>query len=111
MASNSNHRHNVQVIPQPERKRHDCAQALIINGRREAWAECATCGGRMHLEGCTSRRDKKKDCCPARHEMLYQQGHHWGLYDRSQPMLDANEIAALNERLATKPKTARARKK
>jgi hypothetical protein len=51
------------------------------------WSICCVCQGRIHLAGCTSRPNKQKDCCKARHVMLYDQGHRVGLDDSSQPML------------------------
>jgi hypothetical protein len=47
---------------------------------------CVVCEGRIHLPGCTSRRNRLKDCCPARHKMLFDQGHTRGLDDSSYVM-------------------------
>jgi hypothetical protein len=47
------------------------------------WALCTACKGRLHLPDCTSRMDRMKDCCPARHKMLHDQGHIRGLDDSS----------------------------
>lgn len=47
------------------------------------WAVCTACLGRLHHVGCTGRRDKEKDCCAARHKMLFKQGHTRGLDDSS----------------------------
>ena len=52
----------------------------------DEWPMCCTCDGRMHDPGCTSRRDKHRDCCPARHKMLYDAGQVRGIYDESQAM-------------------------
>lgn len=57
------------------------------------WPKCTACDGRMHLPECTSRRNKRKDCCDARHIMLYNQGHSHGLIDSSVSML-----AGINKR-------------
>ena len=65
-------------------KRHQCGKAA--NGR--AWQICTVCDGRMHLTGCTARMDPAKDCCTARHKMLFEQGQTVGLNDSSQPMWD-----------------------
>jgi len=59
--------------------RHDCWRA--------GWVECVVCGGHMHQQGCTSKRDPEKDCCQARHQMLHDRGHVVGLVDSSIPML------------------------
>ena len=50
------------------------------------WPHCCICDGRIHDEGCTSKRNKDKDCCPARHKMLHDQGVTRGMYDESQAM-------------------------
>lgn len=47
------------------------------------WSHCVICDGRIHLAGCTTRPNKHKDCCPARHKMLYDSGHARGLNDSS----------------------------
>lgn len=44
---------------------------------------CVVCEGRLHQEGCTSRKNKQKDCCPARHKMLHDQGLVMGIVDSS----------------------------
>lgn len=64
----------------------------------QEWATCIQCDGRIHLDGCTSRRNKERDCCRARHEMLYLQGQTRGIWDRSLPMLKPDEVAALDAR-------------
>lgn len=50
--------------------RHECS--TYTNGRD--WAHCVRCDGRMHMIGCTSRRDPKKDCCQKRHERMAAAG-------------------------------------
>lgn len=62
-------------------KRHECG--------RSGWQTCTACDGRIHLAGCTSRPDPKKDCCESRHKMLAAQGHTKGLADASVDMLAA----------------------
>ena len=52
----------------------------------DEWPMCCTCDGRQHDAGCTSRRDKNRDCCPARHKMLHDAGQVRGIYDDSQAM-------------------------
>lgn len=52
------------------------------------WAHCSVCGGRIHEADCTSKRNKKKDCCHARHKMLFDQGELVGRLDESMPMFD-----------------------
>lgn len=59
-------------------------------GRKGHWQHCSVCNGRVHLEGCTSRRNKNADCCEARHRMLFEQGHRVGLSDSSLPMLETH---------------------
>lgn len=34
--------------------RHNCGKG--------GWAECVKCGRRIHMDGCTSRRDARRDC-------------------------------------------------
>ena len=63
--------------------RHECW--------REGWRGCTACDGRVHLEGCTSKRDPSIDCCKRRHQLLYERGHKWGLCDPSVGMLDGCE--------------------
>lgn len=66
--------------------RHECG----IDGLgRRAWAYCTVCNGRIHEDGCSSRKDKNRDCCKARHVMLYEAGHTKGICDDSQDMLSA----------------------
>ena len=69
--------------------RHDCGRTA--NGW--AWTHCSVCNGRIHEPGCTSRRNRLKDCCKARHEMLAAQGHTFGLADSSQPMIGTHSEA------------------
>jgi hypothetical protein len=57
---------------------------------RQGWQTCTACNGRIHQAGCTSRPDKHKDCCEARHKMLHDQGHTHGLDDSSIVMYDPN---------------------
>jgi len=51
------------------------------------WMECTACKGRIHLPGCTTRRNPKRDCCLERHTLLYNQGSKKGLDDSSVDML------------------------
>lgn len=44
---------------------------------------CSACDGRVHISGCTAKRDKAKDCCVARHRMLHDAGETRGRYDSS----------------------------
>lgn len=55
--------------------RHDC-------GPRGEWSHCCICDGRIHLDGCTSRRTLS-DCGPARHAFLFARGHVRGINDSS----------------------------
>lgn len=66
--------------------RHNCNKAA--NGT--SWNLCAACEGRIHSPGCTSKRDKRKDCCEARHVMLHEQGQTTWINDESQPMLGSH---------------------
>ena len=50
------------------------------------WSHCCICDGRIHQEGCTSRMNPAKDCCPARHKRLHDAGQTRGLLDDSQAM-------------------------
>ena len=50
------------------------------------WHECCVCDGRIHLPGCTTRPRVDRDCCPARHKMLFNQGKLRGLADTSHLM-------------------------
>lgn len=63
--------------------RHQC-------GKPE-WPHCCSCQGRMHEPGCTARMNKHKDCCPARHKMLYDAGQTRGIDDDSQAMWSPEE--------------------
>jgi hypothetical protein len=47
------------------------------------WPICTACLGRMHQPECTSRKDKTRDCCDARHKMLHEQGQTHGIDDSS----------------------------
>lgn len=59
--------------------RHDCSKA--VNGKY--WHICPICDGRIHDDGCTTKRNPKKDCCPERHKMLHDAGNTKGLNDSS----------------------------
>lgn len=52
------------------KQRENCGRAA--NGTD--WCICAACGGRIHNPGCTTKRNKQRDCCPERHKMLHDQG-------------------------------------
>jgi len=54
---------------------------------------CIVCDGILHNELCTSKKNPKKDCCLARHIMLWKQGIKIGIYDKSQDMLSAEQIS------------------
>jgi len=62
-----------------DKQRHDCW--------RRGWATCTACDGRIHQQGCTSRRDPVKDCCKVRHQRLHDSGQVDGLIDSSVKML------------------------
>lgn len=47
------------------------------------WPMCIVCDGRIHLPTCTAKMNKNKDCCPARHKMLHDQGQIKGIFDAS----------------------------
>jgi hypothetical protein len=49
---------------------------------KDDWPRCTVCDGRLHDQGCTSKRRKEIDCCPARHKMLHDQGITRGIYDK-----------------------------
>ena len=66
--------------------RHRCNKSA--NGAD--WSICSVCDGRIHLAGCTSKRDKHKDCCRQRHEMLAGQGVTVWRTDESQSMFDVD---------------------
>jgi len=59
------------------------------------WGICTACRGRLHQPDCATvtsgRLDKAKDCCPARHRMLHDQGHTHGLDDTSVLMIGERE--------------------
>jgi hypothetical protein len=57
-------------------------QAHLCSNAGE-WRHCTACQGRMHQPQCTSRKDKRKDCCPARHKMLHDAGQVRGIDDSS----------------------------
>ena len=65
--------------------KHKCIKADIQ-------ATCCTCGGRLHNTLCTSKMSALKDCCPARHILLYKQGQIKGIHDTSQDMLNKADI-------------------
>ena len=52
------------------------------NGER-GWRECPICEGRIHLRGCTSKINRWRDCCAARHKMLHDAGQVKGIVDSS----------------------------
>lgn len=56
------------------RKHHQC-------GTAGNWPICVACEGRIHFTDCMSPKDRRKDCCPARHKMLYEAGHTHGIQD------------------------------
>lgn len=64
-----------------ERKR-ECNKA---GGGRE-FPMCCSCDGRIHLPGCTTKRNRNRDCCLARHKMLHDAGQTRGIYDGSLEM-------------------------
>lgn len=64
--------------------RHECNKDAF--GRRD-WPTCTACNGRIHEPGCTTRKNKHRDCCKARHLMLLEQGHEFGLVDDAVSML------------------------
>jgi hypothetical protein len=68
----------MQFMTTEKPKRHLCGQ--------QGWAYCCVCDGRIHERGCTSRMNRMKDCCAARHKMLYDQGQTRGIGDESQAM-------------------------
>ena len=55
--------------------RHEC--------NKTGWTTCTACDGRLHLGGCTTRKNPLRDCCTERHELLKKQGHLYGLFDKS----------------------------
>lgn len=65
---------------------HKCNKSA--NGK--GWSICQACDGRIHLQGCTSKRDPKKDCCRERHEVLWGAGQTFGIHDASLPMIGTN---------------------
>lgn len=66
---------------------HACQR--MGNGRE--WCLCVVCHGRLHMNGCTSRRRAAIDCCEERHKVLaLVKGHSRGLDDSSLPMYDPN---------------------
>ena len=60
------------------RKYHQCGYG--------SWALCTVCQGRLHRDDCTTRKNKLKDCCPARHKMLHDAGQIMGIDDSSRRM-------------------------
>jgi hypothetical protein len=68
--------------------RHLCS--TLTNGKD--WTHCCICDGRIHETGCTSRRDRHKDCCEARHKMLFDSGQTKGLSDTSFFMWSAEDL-------------------
>jgi len=66
--------------------RHDCGNVTGHSKGLDGWAHCRICNGRMHLEGCQTRKRKQIDCCPERHKMLYDNGQIRGIADDSMVM-------------------------
>lgn len=62
--------------------KHKCNKQ-DIGQRHLGWSHCIVCEGREHEEGCTVKRNPKKDCCPARHKHLHDQGITRGITDSS----------------------------
>jgi hypothetical protein len=58
---------------------HNCRSA---GGGRE-WSHCTGCDGRLHIPGCTAKLNPKRDCCAARHKLLFDAGITRGIYDDS----------------------------
>lgn len=60
------------------------------------WLVCTACQGRIHQSDCATlksgRLRKNVDCCAARHQMLYDQGHEFGLDDSSISMLEGYSL-------------------
>ena len=56
-------------------------------GGKNGWHICTVCEGRIHDAGCTTKRNKYKDCCAERHELLNKMGITKGIADSSFPML------------------------
>jgi hypothetical protein len=56
--------------------RHNCGNGVN-------WPMCVVCNGRIHLEGCTTKRRHALDCCATRHAKLYTQGQVRGVFDDS----------------------------
>ena len=65
--------------------RHNCGYQDLV-GNKNTWRTCSVCDGRIHMEGCTTKKNPKKDCCKTRHLQLIKKGHVKGLYDSSVPM-------------------------
>lgn len=53
------------------------------NCGKPEWRYCCACNGRIHDEGCTSRKNTEKDCCPKRHKKLFVEGQTLGIADDS----------------------------
>jgi len=79
-----------------EKTRQKNPAHLCRNTNNGQWAHCSVCSGRVHSQECTTRRNKKIDCCKERHEMLYAQGQTMGIGDESIPML--GDFAVQNKR-------------
>jgi len=60
--------------------------------RANGWPTCTVCNGRIHHPKCTSKRNKQKDCCPARHKMLHDAGQIFGLSDLSVKMWEKGDL-------------------
>jgi len=79
-----------------EKTRQKNPAHLCRNTNNGQWAHCSVCSGRIHSRECTTRRNKKVDCCKERHEMLYAQGQTMGIGDESISML--GDFAIQNKR-------------
>lgn len=66
---------------------HECR--FKVNGVE--WAICGDCNGRIHMSGCTSKRNKHRDCCKERHRMLFDQGQVYSVYSPEHHILAAWE--------------------
>jgi len=69
--------------------RHHCGK----NG----WSLCVACLGRIHEQGCTSKKRPDRDCCKRRHVALAKKGHVLGIDDESIPMVDDNRPSWADE--------------
>ena len=67
--------------------RHQCNRMTS-----RVWTICCQCCGRIHHPGCTTKLNKHRDCCAARHRMLHAQGQERGIDDPSLSMLEGVEF-------------------